>query len=337
MLDIDPNGKFVILGFAITNAEKYRQLKQAWDEGRSQDGDKIVFNRPMDKAKTILSQDLGGEVVLLDVSGVNCQPIRKISVRTPMGLLYNEKDNILFVSSDYCIAGIRNGLVIKSVNHPYFNCVHALAGMENGNMLVASTGVDAILEINHVRLHGDEFVWFATENGFNISANGARRELSRKRNYQNVEFVTSEHTTHVNSAMEFDHDHVLATFFHQGSLVKIDKRFGVAETVIDGLANPHGIRKASFGYILSDTNHGRILKFDNDLNLIGQIDGDYRWIQDAIEMQDGRFVIADANNGRIAITDSKGELIDQYAYGEDDMRIGCLLEVDGETARSIFG
>ncbi len=106
--------------------------------------------------------------------------------------------------------------------------------------------------------------------------------------------------------------------------------------VLDGLKQPYGVRKTSFGFTLVDTNGGKFLKVDPQLNIISEIIGDFNWIQDVIELENGDFVVADANNGRLVLTDSCGEMKDQFIYGANNKRVGSMLLVREQEAKRIF-
>lgn len=59
---------------------------------------------------------------------------------------------------------------------------------------------------------------------------------------------------------------VLATLFHTGSLVKIDRKTGAIETILEGLHHPHAIRPlpGRTGYSLCDTEKGNVLLLHPD-------------------------------------------------------------------------
>ena len=201
---------------------------------------------------------------------------------------------------------------------------------------MVSTGIDAIIEINLSKFDELVYTWLATKNGYTKSANGNTRIINQNMNYQWIEYATPEHTTHVNSVAELNEKYLLATFFHQGYLVKINKLSGEVKIILSGLKQPHNIRKTSFGYLLSDTNGPCVIKINNKLEVIDKIEGNFNWIQDSIELKDGNIVIADSNNGRVVIVNASGRQIDELNYGGNKKRIGVLNVVKAKEALHIF-
>ncbi len=329
----NPDKELLILGFVITNSEAYKKLKEAWNKQSA--SKQNYLGRSAEETKRITSDMLGGEIVLVDPEDINANVLGRVKVKTPMGLAYSEKRKILYTGSDHGIHCVSHGKVVQTINNGLFNCVHALSKTRLGNLLVTSTGIDAILEIDLSKSNELVYSWLAVENGYAKSANGDVRSIDRNVNYQGMEFSTPEHTTHVNSAIELDEKYLLATFFHQGYLVKINRLSGEVEVVLSGLKQPHNIRKVSFGYMLSDTNGTGIVKMNDKLEVIDEIKGNFNWIQDVIELRNGNLVIADSNNDEILIVDSLGFSLDELNYG-NKKRIGVLSTIKAMEAKYIF-
>lgn len=335
---IDPNKELLIVGFAITNPVALRKIKKLWAKQKKMIKCKNVLGRSKKDTVNLTSKDMGGEVVLLDPDNINGPVLGVIKIRTPMGLYYDKSCKTLFTGSDHWVFGLSKGKIAKTLNNQYFNCIHGLAeSLDNKKLWVVSTGIDAIVKID---IHHPEKTlssWFATENGYNISANGNVRYIDRNKNHQGINgYSTPEHTTHVNSVLEYKRNKLLATFFHQGELVEINIKTSETKTILKGLKQPHNIRQASFGYIISDTNNQRVVKLNKNFKLVGKIKGDFNWVQDAIELRNRNIAIADANNGRIVIVNSNGKIIDKYIFGENKKRIGVLLTITAKEAINIF-
>jgi hypothetical protein len=102
-----------------------------------------------------------------------------------------------------------------------------------------------------------------------------------------MELATDNRSTHVNSALLIDDKTLLATLFHQGQIVRIQRDTGDAEVVFDGLDHPHCIRRREKGFLVSDTRGDRIILFDKNMNVEREISYGASWIQDTFEGKDG--------------------------------------------------
>lgn len=334
---LPPNKELLIVGYSISNAVALMNIKKLWSEQKLIVGGKKVLGRSQKATKELTSKDMGGEIVLLDPDHLTGPLLGILKVRTPMGLYYSDKSKTLFTGSDHWVYGLSKGKLSRRLNNQYFNCIHCISKSIDGNLWVVCTGIDAVIKIDINNPNKTLSSWFATENGYSTSANGNVRYIDRNKRHQGIDdYSTPEHTTHINSVLEYKKNKLLATLFHQGELVEIDITTGKTITILKGLKQPHNIRKASFGYILSDTNGKRIIKIDNNLKFIGELTGDFDWIQDAIELVDGSMVIADANNGRILVTSPLGKIVSELVYGKDRKRAGVLMTIKAKDALNIF-
>ena len=84
--------------------------------------------------------------------------------------------------------------------------------------------------------------------------------------------------------------------------------------MLSGLKQPHALHKVSEGFLVSDTNGGRLIIFDLDGQIKSTITGDFRWIQDAIMLSNGNYLVADANNHRLVEADHSGAVISVFNY-----------------------
>jgi len=331
------NKELVMAGFSITNSDALKKIRKLWAKQRKVINSKRVLGRSRKETVGLTSKDMGGEIVLLDADNINGSMLRSMKVRTPMGLYYSKANKMLFTGSDHWIYGLAGGKIIKTLNNQCFNCIHCLTGSFDNKLWVVSTGIDAVIKID---INCSEKIlssWFATENGYAVSANGSTRHIDRSKNHQGInDYSTPEHTTHINSVLEYRKNKLLATLFHQGELVEIDIKTGKTKIILGGLKEPHNIRRASFGYIVSDTNGQRVIKFDKFLQVTGEIKGKFDWVQDAIELKNGNIVIADANNGRIVVTNLAGSIIGEYIFGKDNKRIGVLSTIKVKEAINVF-
>ena len=73
-------------------------------------------------------------------------------------------------------------------------------------------------------------------------------------------YGTLKQTTHVNSVAELPDGRVLATLFHQGTVIAIDRATGSWQTLLGGLDHPHAVRVLDEEHItVADTAHGKAL------------------------------------------------------------------------------
>lgn len=335
--DLLKDKELLILGFCITNKQALSKIKELWAKQKLEIEEKKIFGRSKKDTKDVTSADMGGAIALVDPDKIN-RSLEEVNVRAPMGLYYSPYHKMLFTGSDHWAFGIFRGRIVRTLNNNYFNCIHFLSQSYDKRYLwVVATGIDAVIKVDIDNPNKVLASWFATESGYPISANGSPRFIDKNINHQGIDdYSTPEHTTHINSVLEYKPNKLLGVLFHQGELVEIDIKSGKTKTILSGLKQPHAIRKASFGYIISDTNGGRIIKLNSFLQVIGEINGNFNWIQDAIELRNGNIAVADANNGRIVIVNSKGRIIDEYIYGENNKRIGVLLTINTSEAINVF-
>ena len=101
---------------------------------------------------------------------------------------------------------------------------------------------------------------------------------------------TAEQAMHVTSAILESKRSVLATLFHQGSLVSIDRETGETQTLLRGLCRPHGLHRCDGGFILSDTLGHRALLLDRELAVRSEIPFGSQWLQDTIVTSAGTYL-----------------------------------------------
>ena len=79
-----------------------------------------------------------------------------------------------------------------------------------------------------------------------------------KGDYRGTMFGTLAQTTHVNSVAELADGSVLASLFHQGMIIRIDREDGSWQPVLEGLDHPHSVRILADDYFtVADTGRGR--------------------------------------------------------------------------------
>ena len=327
--------KLLLIAFGFTNKSGIQRLKEMW---ASVDRNKKAVGRDKNDTEKLGPIDMGGAITLVDLNISNhdsFEVLAEIDVMTPMGLHYFSETSQLLVGSAYSVKAIKGGKIVKDLRNNLFSQVHVISKTKRG-VLAACTNTDAIVEFHPQKSSKSLWSWLATENGFDINPKGAHRIIDRKINYQSREdYGTRNHTTHVNSALEYDDEHVLATLFHQSFLVKISKKDGTCEVIFDKLINPHGIHRTKNGFILSDTKGGRVILLDKNLKFLKAIKGDFDWVQDAIEFGD-YYLVGNDNNGRIDVYSKMFRKVTDIDWGIDNRKLSAMIEISAGDAKKIF-
>lgn len=324
--------ELVVVSYFITNPLALAALRRRWAERDA--GHKRVLSEK--KQLDIKSDDFGGSIALIDPYNLNKGFISEIDSHVAMGMYYSQSRESLFVGSGKMINQIQNGKIVKRSGNNLFNDIHSLSESSQGNLLIVSTGIDGILEVNPDKVSEVIWDWLATENGYQNDPSGNIRVIDRNFNYQSIETSTPEHTTHINSCVEVSPGLILATLFHQGEVILINKSTKKAKVLYNGLRNPHFIRKISSGYIVSDTSNNRAILLTKDFKFDQIIESDVDWLQDAIELNSGEFLLADSNNNRIIRVNRKGEIIDALRLEKDIRKIFCFLKLTQKEVGKIF-
>jgi hypothetical protein len=242
--------------------------------------DTSVYRNASDLLRNV-EKSFGGRLVLLD------WPQGKIVANIPVagasGLAVEE--DFAFASSwtDHSVHILQRGRPPACISHHWFNHLHTVELTPQRTLLIASAGIDLIVELS---LEGQVvWHWFGPEHGY-----GAPAVLDDATDYRAIRRSTSERALHVTSALPVDGDRVLAALFHQGEVIAIDRRSGQAQTVLRGLVRPHGIHRHPAGYIVSDTLGHRILLLDEALNVCSEIPFGSQWLQDTIPTSAGTYL-----------------------------------------------
>jgi hypothetical protein len=292
---------------------KHSMLKKHWKdsrESRDQTECPLTVLGSQQKPK----EDQGGLVCVLN-GGPAVQSAVEFSMPAGMaptdgGALVAALDTIHEVNHDLSV--VKHDVV----SLPVFNLLHSLTRTKRG-YLVASTGLDAILEFTR---EGEIlWDWWATDHGFEYTPTGERRILDKAADHRGIKYGTLAQTTHVNSAAELPDGRILASLFHQGMIVAIDRETGNWQPVLEGLDHPHSIRVLSENYItLADTGRGRALMVkitDGKGSIEAEVDANTNWLQDSYyDYRSDSWILVDGKNTRVTVrTGTKGDrLMTQY-------------------------
>lgn len=282
---------------------RHSMLKKHWTETKSNRDAQQELACPV----TVLGSmqkpkdDQGGLLCLLNgdgqVQASQILPMPTGMVRTDDGLLVASIYDVHRISTD--LATVQ----AETISLPSFNMLHSLSRSRHG-YLVASTGLDAILEFSEDgKILWD---WWSTDHGFNQSASGEPRLLDKSIDYRGQKFGTLAQTTHVNSAAELPDGTVLATLFHQGMVIAIDRATGAWQPVLEGLDHPHSVRVLNDQYItIADTARGRALlvKLTGYKGTIEhEIAVDTDWLQDCgYDLHNDCWYLVDGKKTRIIL------------------------------------
>lgn len=324
--------KYLIISFFASKRAGLQKLKQQWQQNTVSIS---YLGRNLKETQEVTNEELGGELVVLDPANLNNGIIRRIDIPVPMGMAYHKLSSSLLVASDFSVYKVKSGKSEAYIKHRLFNNLHDVKVDVKSNIYLVSTGIDSLLEFSP---DGEKLIWFwvASHHGYNTAANGkVVNKIDIKRNFSDLTIPTLEQVTHVNSILPYGKEEVLATFFHQGKIVKIDKNSGKVSCIVSGLKSPHNIRKINNGFIVSDTSNNRVLKFNKNFKITNILKGTFDWIQDSIAY-DNTFFIADANNGRLAKLNDNGIILDEYRWDPDEKKVGGLEIVKETDFNNIF-
>jgi hypothetical protein len=235
-----------------------------------------------------------------------------------------------------------SGEEVAAATHRWFNYVHSVDLPSSHSILVASAGSDLIAEIT---FEGELiWDWFGPEHGYSTRRDGLPAFCDRGADYRLIRTSTAEQAMHVNSALRLSDDTVLATLFHQGTVISIDRVSKESRVVLDGLTKPHGLHARDGGFILSDTLGHRIILLDNDLRARSEIPFGSHWLQDAIATSAGTYLTLENVHidqlpephlcNRITEIDGKGQPLRTVEL-DVDFRLFTAREIDEAHAQAL--
>ncbi|HEV2579573.1 MAG TPA: hypothetical protein VGT44_01875 [Ktedonobacteraceae bacterium] len=276
---------------------RHSLLKQHWKETRDQISCPVTVLGSRYKPE----EDQGGLLCLLDERG---QVQSSVELPMPAGLARSE--NGVLVASLEAIHEVSADLsTVRSdvVSLPSFNLLHSLSRTAQG-YLVASTGMDAILEFTP---QGEPiWSWWATEHGFEETPTGERRFLDTEADYRGIKYGTLAQTTHVNSAAELPDGTILASLFHQGMVIAIDRASGAWRSVLEGLDHPHAVRVLAGDYFtVADTGQGRALLVHLEYGkgtIEAEVSAGTTWLQDcSYDYKHDHWILVDGKHSRVTL------------------------------------
>lgn len=278
---------------------RHSVLKDHWTQSSEKTECPVTVRGSLEKPNV----DLGGLVCLLEIPGGILKtfdlPAAAGMVLTDQGLLITTSSSVHEI--DASLEHIRQ----DKISLPYFNALHSLSRTQRG-YIVASTGLDLLIEFD---LAGNIlWTWWATEHGFDLTPTGSKRELDKTLDYRTKKFGTLGQTTHVNSVAELSENTILATLFHQGTVIAIDRETGHWRTVLGGLDHPHAVRILDQSHFtIADTVHGRALLVRLDQQdglgtIEASVDAHCDWLQDSSYNPElDTWVLVDGQHSRVSL------------------------------------
>jgi hypothetical protein len=282
---------------------KHSTLKKHWSETGQTAQCPLTVLGSIEKPR----EDTGGLLCLIDDFGFSQ---KTIDLKMAAGMVNTENGVLITTFGSIHEADADLGTLKRDiVSSPLFNALHSISRTERG-YLVASTGLDLLLEFN--RKGEILWSWWATDHGFEFTPTGSRRELDKSADYRDVQFGTLAQTTHINSAAELPDGRVLASLFHQGMVIAIDRASGDWRPVLEGLNHPHAVRILDKSHFtVADTVHGKALLVRIDeqsgRGIVEQsIDAGTSWLQDCrYDAEYNSWILVDGKNSRLILRGSR--------------------------------
>ncbi len=241
----------------------------------------------------------------------------------------------------------------RRLQHPWFSYLHTVQfhPTDPERLVVSSSGFDWIGAF-HADAEQPVRTWLAWEHGFDQGMDpesGKPYRLTRNpetaRRYAaegtpcllvedppSEAIPTARRAAFINSVAydPMDADALLATFFHEGAVYRIDAN-GKSERLLEGLKNPHGGRRRGVGIMATSTASGEIVERDATgirrwqfAHLGGKAPGleDREWIQNtcvvpAAADRNEVLVAIDANRTCFTVLDTANGLLNQVPFPQD--------------------
>lgn len=285
-------------------------------------------------------RSFGGRLILLDWEAG--EVLADMAVTGVSGLATLDQTVVAGSWIDQCVYMLDQHGGVAALTHPWFNYIHSVDITPGGTLLLASAGSDLIIELTP----NGEVVWhwFGPEHGYDSCPDGSAAFFDRSADYRCMRRSTGEQAMHVTSAV-FESKHIiLATLFHQGTLVAIDRETGRAQTLLGGLRRPHGLHRCGGGFILSDTLGHRALLLDRELAVRSEIPFGSQWLQDTIVTSAGTYLTLEnvhidqlpepGLTNRLTEIDGDGKQLRGVDVGSQT-RLFTARELDESFARSL--
>jgi DNA-binding beta-propeller fold protein YncE len=251
---------------------------------------------------------------------------------------------------------------LETFENPWFATLHSVAFSKDGDcLLVASSGYDTIFELS-VESGRVLWDWNSWEHGYSVSVAGGKVFTRNGRPPSAVEIDGRElvhvdpghfggagvpiwqRPVHLNGAA-YDHDgNILATLFHQGKAVKIDKVTGACVELVSNLDKPHAfLPDRAGGYLVTSTGgaEARTLLLDRSFRvekcvspsgLFGIRDGfpeGEEWLQYATCLGSDLYSMVDIHRSSLFLVSPERRAYRRIGFSRD-WAVQMVIEVPSE-------
>lgn len=276
---------------------KHSVLKQHWTESSQQTECPLTVLGSYQKPQ----QDTGG--LLCCIEDMGCSQ-KTFELKMAAGMAATDRGVFVTTFGGIHEVDVDRGIVRHNVvSSPLFNALHSISRTRRG-YLVASTGLDLLLEFDR----DGEILWnwWATDHGFALTPTGRPRQIDKSADHRTIQYGTLSQTTHINSAAELPGGRFLASLFHQGMVIVIDRETGEWQPVLEGLDHPHSVRVLDEEHFtVADTVRGRALLVrikGEKGDIKEEIDAGTSWLQDCrYESRHDCWILVDGKNSRISL------------------------------------
>jgi hypothetical protein len=275
---------------------KFSALKSFWRKSKNVSKKSKFFG-----TDTFEEINLGGLFLILNWS--KKEIIKKINLKTPAGFDYDRR-NFYITTAGNSINIYSKDLIFKrKIINPFLNDIHSLNLTSKNSLLIASTGLDLILNLDK---NGKKLYWWsARDKGYKYDPLSRLQVFSFKDNHRYKKYPTLKQTTHLNSAIFVENrgyypETIYCSLFHQGEILAINAKNDESKILLKNLHHPHSLYRLGDKIIISDTENAQIIITNLNFGKIHKIKlKGFNWIQDTSLLSNGNLLICDSNNNRI--------------------------------------
>ena len=253
-----------------------------------------------------------GLVCIIDDTGYIHNSTR---IWMPTGILVSQTS--LLVASPWGIHRMSRDLSVieKDVfSLPLFNGLHSITRTQSG-FLVTCTGLDLLLEIDQTGKI--LWSWWALDHNLGTTQLGKQRYIKKSADHRGTFYSTISHTTHINSATELANGDILASLFHQGMVIYIQRSNGMWKPLLRDLDHPHFVRLLGEDtFTVADTGRGRAILVkmlsNQEVHIEKEVNVDTVWLQDCwYDREQDAWLLVDAHSSRVVAFNGRSG---KYSY-----------------------
>ncbi|RLD79269.1 MAG: hypothetical protein DRJ15_09795 [Bacteroidetes bacterium] len=270
--------------------------------------------------------------------------------------------DMIAVSTENVVHVIRNE-GIERIDNPWFSYIHTVQfNHRHGadRILVSSSGYDCIFEYDLTTFQ-KTWEWFAWEHGFQKGYNAKTgkdilltRDVKEAAKFRETgkdylfisdperqTLPTAQRAAFINSVLYDCNEKakLLATFFHDGAVYRIDMNDGTCERILGGMKSPHGGRNYRNHYMATSTAAGELVfSAGNKISFAG-LPGkpeeltDLEWLQNSAPFSDCIITI-DANRNSFVLIDPDHSRYDMIPF-DPNWAIQDIAEVSDPAAAKL--